>query len=78
VQSYRTSAVVVHFNAFFAIICRQQLKLDNMQSEDVDTLFPQSNRTQLLQRCAMELLALTAGAATVIVRTNRLLEKDGV
>ena len=41
---------------FFAVICRQQLKLDNMQSEDVDTLFPQSNRTQLLQRCAMELL----------------------
>jgi len=41
---------------FIAIICRQQLKLDNMQSEDVDTLFPQSNRTQLLQRCAMELL----------------------
>jgi len=37
---------------FFAVMCRQQLKMDNMQSEDVDrpTLFPQSNRTQILQR----------------------------
>ena len=49
-----------------------------MQSEDVDTLFPQSNRTQLglLQRCAMELLALTAGAAVVIVRTKRQKEAE--
>ena len=46
---------------FFAVICRQQLKLDNtqwLQSEDVDTRFPQSNRTQLLRRCVMELLAV--------------------
>jgi len=69
---------------FFAVICRQQLKLDKMQSEDVDTLFPQSNRTQLLQRCAMELLALTAGAAIghcqneEAKKVNLLLEKDGV
>jgi len=60
----------------FAVICRQQLKLDNMQSEDVDTRFPQSNRTQILQRCVMEVLALTAGAAMVIVRTNRQKEAE--
>jgi len=31
-QPYRIAAVVVHFNAdFFAVICRQQLKLDNTQ-----------------------------------------------
>jgi len=42
-----------------------------MQSEDVDTLFPQSNRMQLLQRCAMELLA-----AMVIVRTKRQKEAE--
>jgi len=63
----------------FAVICRQQLKLDNtqwLQSEDVDTRFPQSNRTQLLRRCVMELLALTAGVAMVIVRTNRQKEAE--
>jgi len=55
-----------------------------MQSEDVDTLFPQSNKTQLLQRYAMELLALTAGAAIghcqneEAKKVNLLLEKDGV
>ena len=76
-QPYRTAAVVVHFNAaFFAVICKQQLKLDNMQSEDVDTLFPQSNKTQLLRRCVMELPALTAGAAMVIVRTKRQKEAE--
>ena len=56
----------------FAVICRQQLKLDNIQS----TLFPQSNRTQLLRRCVMELPALTAGAAMVIVRTKRQKEAE--
>ena len=31
-QPYRTAAVVVHFNAaFFGVICRQELKLDNTQ-----------------------------------------------
>jgi len=35
----------------FAVMCRQQLKLDNMQSEDIDTQFPQGNRTQILRRC---------------------------
>ena len=76
-QSYGTAAVVVHFNAaFFGVICIQQLKLDNMQSEDVDTLFPQSNRTQLLRRCVIEFLALTAGAAMVIVRTKRQKEAE--
>ena len=47
-----------------------------MQSEDVDTLFPQSNRTQLLRRCVIEFLALTAGAAMVIVRTKRQKEAE--
>ena len=64
---------------FFAVICRQLLKLDNtqwLQSEDVDTQFPQSNRAQLLWRCVMELLALTAVAAMVIVRTKRQKEAE--
>jgi len=68
--------IIIIVVVVFAVICRKQLKLDNMQSEDVGTLFPQSNKTQLLQRCAMELLALTAGAAMVIVRTKRQQEAE--
>jgi len=53
-------------------------------AQDVNTLFPQSNRTQLLQWCAMELLAPTAGDAMVMSerrgkkKLNLLPEKDGV
>jgi len=57
----------------------QQLKLDNMQSEDVDTLFPQSNSLESNYYTAMcdgAPIALTAVAAMVIVRTKRQKEAE--